>query len=134
MIHPQGKQYILYATGIAGMLVSLLVLHRETGLSHRLEATVMLGCGMLSATVFGWHMRKNTIDQEDKNRQDRQYQSGYIAFWTVIWYLFIFVIGGVSSSGNERWISPPVDLFIFISSLLAFSLSVVIFDFIYHSD
>ncbi|WP_408956897.1 hypothetical protein [Natrinema sp. 74] len=118
------KRYAIVAVALVGMVVSMAALYGRLGLESGASTVVLLGGGFISATAFGWYQHDKSTRQFDERSLQIHYRSGYIAFWTVYWLLFLLTIGGIQESGVSQL---PVDPYGVVAALWLFgTLTVVV--------
>ncbi|WP_152423323.1 hypothetical protein [Haloterrigena salina] len=95
------ERYLAHAVGLAGLIVGIF------GASEA-NASLALGGGIVGAAALGWHQHGSANRENDERQMAIHYRAGYVSFWALYWFLFIFAIAGidVTESGDMSYALP----------------------------
>lgn len=121
------KRYASYAVGTIGVVITMFALSKGTGLSHQPEGILIVGSGTVAAAAYGWLQHVKDADEYDERSMHIRYRSGYVAFWTVYMFLFVFTMGGIRTSEDDMvYYEMPVDAYVLVLSAFVLGTAVMV--------
>lgn len=97
-------RYAILAAVLLGAGVAFSGMSTAAVLEPTTAAALALGGALLSASLYGFYQHWRETDEYDERGMAIRYRSGYVSFWALFWFLFVFALGGVG--GQEIPVTP----------------------------
>ncbi|QSW99080.1 hypothetical protein [Haloterrigena alkaliphila] len=89
------KRYAVGAIGLVGLVVAIVATLGGPGVPDEPNVALALGSGVAGASALGWSQHAKDGLETDERYVAINYRAGYVAFWAVFWFLFVFSIAGI---------------------------------------
>lgn len=93
------KKYVFLGFATFPIFLVLAGIHGQTGLSNDTNQLLVLGGGVVSATIVAFHHQYTTTEY-DERRVKIRHRAGYVTFMAIYFLLTLYAIGGVSGEAT----------------------------------
>lgn len=103
------KRYAACAIGLLGICGALFGTLGGPGTTGEPNAALALGSGVGGAVSLGWYQHAKDGLENDERYMAINYRAGYVAFWAMFWFLFVFAMAGISEKNGDVTYTLPIE-------------------------